>query len=85
MRWPTESTRVGRKRVRRPFAWLPVRIGKEWVWLERYEVDETFEERVDSWGQTIYRWVVQETRTKGPSDDDLINAQLDEIEAERKP
>lgn len=32
MRWP-----VKRCDWRRSFAWLPVKIGDEWIWLERYE------------------------------------------------
>lgn len=39
MRWlakPKSSPREGDRRIILPFAWVPLRAGRHWVWLERY-------------------------------------------------
>lgn len=43
MRWTIKQGPVpGQERTRLKFAWLPVKIGRVMVWLERYQVLERY-------------------------------------------
>lgn len=43
MRWKADrAPKEGDKRLRYKFAWKPIRIGDEMVWLERYGISEMY-------------------------------------------
>lgn len=46
MKWPARYTHVnypqGATRLKRIFAWLPVQIGNEILWLSRYEILQAY-------------------------------------------
>jgi hypothetical protein len=47
MKWKAKYTQThypqGSTRLKRVFAWLPVQIGDEVVWMERFEILQTYE------------------------------------------
>lgn len=62
MRWTERPSIVGKTRTRRPFAWLPIKIDRVWMWLERYEVDEVGARVDDAWGQVREAWILKDVR-----------------------
>ncbi len=54
MRYYLEEHKPNETRLIRPFAWLPRRIGRAWIWLERYRVTQQWLD-LDNDGR--YQWV----------------------------
>ena len=60
MRW--HRTQKGEARTVRRYAWWPLVVGTEWVWLETVEEDQTFC-REGSYDGPYSFWRVDERRT----------------------
>lgn len=63
MRWLAKNTpQVGDRRLVRAFAWVPIRIGYEWVWLESYFAAQEYV-FTGSYDCFFKGWVTRERRT----------------------
>lgn len=72
MRWLAPSApSIGARRHLIRFAWLPVRLGDLWIWLERYTVTERYTRVGDGLGWVIDRvGLLHPMLTEEPTDGD---------------